>query len=367
MGLKLDRRYLALDGLRGIAALVVVLFHCKGWPSHLTGNRFVTNSYLAVDLFFLLSGIVISETYSLKISNLRELYQFVWLRFFRIYPMHFVVLIFFVGIELLKLTMAGVIHSDLPPFANKTSYQALVANIFLVNGLHTLDTLSWNEPSWSISCEFAVYLIFGTLAMTSVLYSSIFIIALAIGSIAIYLLPAIRFGNLDITYNFGICRCIAGFLLGVTLPTLGRFIVRMFSSNARRLAQVIISLFIIVAMSLLSGPTVVCVVFMFALLLATLLEDEGPIAAKLKNTSIQTLGQLSYSVYMIQYPVLIVISFAIRRCYHGGAINSPWIADIFVIAFVLSVVALSRATYLGIESPGRNFGRRYIRRGHNNR
>ena len=58
-------RFRALDGLRGVAALLVVLLHVE-WPNHLTGNKFVQNGYLAVDLFFILSGLVISSNYWLE-------------------------------------------------------------------------------------------------------------------------------------------------------------------------------------------------------------------------------------------------------------------------------------------------------------
>ena len=85
-------RFRALDGLRGAAALLVVVYHIAfyrvQWPNHLFDNDFVRHGYLAVDLFFILSGLVISSNYSLRLNNLSEVKEFLLLRFFRLYPLH---------------------------------------------------------------------------------------------------------------------------------------------------------------------------------------------------------------------------------------------------------------------------------------
>src|SRR5262249_45566496 len=132
-------RMSTLDGLRGLAALLVVFFHI-GWPNHLTDNNFVRNGYLAVDLFFILSGFVIFKIYAESIRSVGDFRSFICLRFFRVYPLHFATLGFLVGVELLKLLLQGVLStpSEQRPFAGNNSIPALVANIFLVQGLHTV-------------------------------------------------------------------------------------------------------------------------------------------------------------------------------------------------------------------------------------
>ena len=65
------RRMRALDGLRGMAAVLVVIYHAD-WPNQFTALNLVKNGYLAVDLFFILSGLVISENYSTKITYISD-------------------------------------------------------------------------------------------------------------------------------------------------------------------------------------------------------------------------------------------------------------------------------------------------------
>lgn len=95
-----QERFIALDWLRGVAALVVVAHHID-WPNHLTNIAFVRNGYLAVDCF------VICSSYSTKIVSGSGALQFIWLRLFRVYPLHLAVLAAFVVLELAKLWSQG--------------------------------------------------------------------------------------------------------------------------------------------------------------------------------------------------------------------------------------------------------------------
>src|SRR6478672_10331259 len=99
---ELTGRLSTLDGLRGLAALLVVFYHIE-WPNHLTNNNFVGNGYLAVDLFFILSGFVIFQNYAIRISSINDFRNFICLRFFRVYPLHFAILAWLSCMELLKL------------------------------------------------------------------------------------------------------------------------------------------------------------------------------------------------------------------------------------------------------------------------
>jgi len=61
-------RFTALDGWRGIAACMVVLFHVRA-PSHVSELALVRNSFLFVDFFFVLSGFVIAATYAERLAG----------------------------------------------------------------------------------------------------------------------------------------------------------------------------------------------------------------------------------------------------------------------------------------------------------
>ncbi|GAB6897616.1 acyltransferase family protein [Kineosporia succinea] len=87
----IPRRFTALDGLRGLAALAVIFFHLRrelrdvGMPDHL--DRLVTGGYLMVDLFFVLSGFVLART-MLRTRGAGEALRFSELRIRRFMPLH---------------------------------------------------------------------------------------------------------------------------------------------------------------------------------------------------------------------------------------------------------------------------------------
>ena len=91
--MKGTEKLLSLEGLRGIAAISVAFFHFNN-GSHFN-NIFVSNAWLMVDFFFVLSGFVIALNYQNKLKNIHDLLVFQKKRFFRLYPLHFIMLMVF--------------------------------------------------------------------------------------------------------------------------------------------------------------------------------------------------------------------------------------------------------------------------------
>ena len=157
----------SLTALRGLAALWVVLFHYTAlyFPrlditSH---SSLIGKGYLAVDLFFMLSGFVMTHVYYRAFcQSVKENYRsFLVARIARLYPLHLVVLVSFVATALLVqlLAYASTGSAERIPLTGSRSVAAAVANIFMLQGL-SAEHLSWNFPSWSISVEFMAYLAF---------------------------------------------------------------------------------------------------------------------------------------------------------------------------------------------------------------
>jgi peptidoglycan/LPS O-acetylase OafA/YrhL len=86
------KRYLTLDGLRGVASLMVVLFH-----SDLIGTWRPRFGYLSVDLFFLLSGFVLAKAYYPRFNLGMAPREFIFVRVVRLYPMYVLGLLFGLG------------------------------------------------------------------------------------------------------------------------------------------------------------------------------------------------------------------------------------------------------------------------------
>src|ERR1700678_383797 len=157
--------FVTLEPLRGIAALIVVVYHAV-WLNPLTDSRFFTNGALMVDFFFVLSGFVICHSYGDRLSSVRDIGRFLWLRLGRLYPLHVAFLMVFVLIETVKYVAQvryGII-ADKPAFTVNGA-GAFLANVFLVQALSFSAPLTFNYPSWSISVEFYAYVLFAIVRM----------------------------------------------------------------------------------------------------------------------------------------------------------------------------------------------------------
>lgn len=81
---KPKQRFEALDGLRGVAALAVVLFHLGRWTNL---DLLFEHGYLAVDFFFCLSGFVMAHAYEGRLAERLTLREFTRLRLVRLWPL----------------------------------------------------------------------------------------------------------------------------------------------------------------------------------------------------------------------------------------------------------------------------------------
>lgn len=156
-----------LDGLttvRGVAAAWVVGFHYFGelaalWPTIGTAGRILAHGDLAVPLFFMLSGFVIHYNYAARLSpfSLRGYLRFLIARFGRIYPVHIVTLL----VMLALYRCAGIMNITVVEAGYRSD--DFVRNVFLVHAWVPAADRNWNKPSWSISSEWFVYLLFPVL------------------------------------------------------------------------------------------------------------------------------------------------------------------------------------------------------------
>jgi peptidoglycan/LPS O-acetylase OafA/YrhL len=81
-----SRSYVTLDGLRGIAALAIVVLHCHFY----TGDFSWSSAALAVDLFFVLSGFVLAYAYEARFRSSMTAVEFIKARLIRLYPLYLI-------------------------------------------------------------------------------------------------------------------------------------------------------------------------------------------------------------------------------------------------------------------------------------
>jgi peptidoglycan/LPS O-acetylase OafA/YrhL len=150
-------RFAVLDGIRGLAAILVILDH---FPSPM--NTVVMSRALAVDFFFVLSGFVLAHAYSQRLDSGMSAFDFMRRRIIRLYPMYIL------G-SLLGAIMAAVAVSQ-GQFAMTPQGFGLVS-LFAVGFVPTPQHLggswgfySFDHPAWSLAYELVANLAFAALA-----------------------------------------------------------------------------------------------------------------------------------------------------------------------------------------------------------
>lgn len=328
-----------LTGVRGIAALWVVLYHLGDlieatWPAWRFTNQLIAGGYLGVDLFSLLSGFVIAHRYAEifaagGVANRR----FLWLRVVRTLPLHLFVMAMFV----LMVPVEG--DRTLGQLASDGSFWR---QLLLLHGIGFEDRFAWNVPSWSLGSEWACYLVFPLLAplIARVRHAGA---ALACAAITLLgtalLLQAVGHRAFDAYLDYGWLRVGGEFLTGCWLQ-------RVHQSGAlARWPLGWIALVLLGVMILARGffgwyTLAAWYVGGFALWILALAQNRRPWRALLGNPVMHYLGEISYSLYMVHWWVLV----------HGerfGLRALPKEAQ--VIALLVAVLLLSSATYHGIE------------------
>lgn len=297
-------RFRVLDSWRGVAALLVAMFHLNVL-STLYSLDFIRNAYLFVDFFFVLSGFVITHSYGDRLGTLDGVGVFALRRFSRLWPLHAVVLLAFVIVESGKAMMAarGATFYA-PPFSGATSPNAVFIHLGFAQAMGIQDHLTWNPPSWSIAAEFWTYMLFAaTLHVAATRFSRIrfaseaLLVILLIGSIAVLL----RYSDhgMDVTFDLGIFRCVYGFLVGHFVYRLWQICPRdIFDAPPVEIA-VLIAAIGYVSLAGRTGYSFFAPL-VFAMVVLVFAFEAGPVSKLMSNRGNEWLGRISYSIYMWQ-------------------------------------------------------------------
>jgi peptidoglycan/LPS O-acetylase OafA/YrhL len=364
-------RFAALDGLRGVFAVAVVLFHA-GFASHIFALPPVRAAYLSVDFFFVLSGFVIAHAYAGRLTDLAAGRAFVSRRIGRVWPLHAVMLGLLVVIELAKLAVVlklGITEPSGMPFSGPTSPYALVTNLLLVQSLDLHDTTTWNYPAWSISAELVAYLLFAGICLFARRWA--LWIAAGIVAAATAIIAGFSTSGMDLTFHLGAVRGCLGFFLGwLVYAAWRRWPLRSGTAVELALLAVIGTYLCVVGRSDLGYGAP----FLFAIAIYLLAGARGLLTQALQSPVLQFLGRISYSIYMVHAVVLIAVGLAANlaeRLLHmtllvpadalfgpqSGSgklldVGGPWAMDAATLATLAVVVGISSLTYRWIEMPG---------------
>jgi peptidoglycan/LPS O-acetylase OafA/YrhL len=355
----------ALTGIRGVAACMVVFYHyfqdSSGFgPAH----ALIVHSYMAVDLFFVLSGFVMALTYALSFSHEfsgAAYASFLGKRLGRVYPLYFVV----------TATVAALLYAHSiaggPP-----SFGEVLSNVLMVQAWGFADSIG--GPTWSISTEFAAYLAFPIL-VTLVLLGRRYRCWLAIAAALVTLSTlsglnpvvlnqvsdglASRSGPLDIFGTgtlYPLLRCFAGFVLGLAAFRLSKECVLQQIFDWRHTGDV--AALIVVGLWGVRG-TDVALEIAFVPLVMALASGRSWAARAMGAGVVFWLGEVSYSIYLVHRPVESLIRNPLVAMLNAHHIPHAYTVAGFV-PLVLTI-ALSALTFYCIEKPARDVSRQLMR------
>lgn len=205
-----------LTAVRGPLAFWVVLYHFVGKsfaPADLGwAQPVVDRGYLAVDAFFVLSGLIIAHTWARRIDE-EPVGAFLWARLTRLHPTHAAVL----GLFCVALAVSHALGRALPGDYGAVD---LLWQLLLVNAWGVTDGLSWNYPAWSISAEWFAYLLAPGVLLRLVradARQAAAAVAVALAVLAVGDLGVMPGGLASWTDARALVRITAGFAVGVVI------------------------------------------------------------------------------------------------------------------------------------------------------
>ena len=310
----------------------------------------ISKGYLSVDCFFVLSGAVMSYVYSKSIADKSLSWPaFMWKRFARLYPVHFVTIL----LAIVILYVGPIVGFG--AFPKYDFGKAVIFNTLALHGLGFLETLTLNYPSWSISAEFSAYAIFIPLALLVFRIPSRFSYPIGVLAFLLYvsLFESLRptswspengtmaLTHLTIRYSF--LRIWPEFLLG--LLTMRHFS-QLSILNVTQTTIALISVSFVGLFSLFMSWDIVFV------LCASVLIGIIYIGNMPNIKSLHFLGIISYSLYMI-HGLVEMVSFKMIEYIFGYGDNA---VPLLFLPFVLAIAILAAyIVWATVEEPCRHF------------
>ena len=352
----------SLTGVRGVAALWVVLFHLQQFAGEfgvdaLKGLPGLRSGWAGVDLFFVLSGFILMLVHEHDFPRLgwSPVFRFAWLRFFRVYPLATVVLLLILLLVMADRQFAAYWSTAAVP--HNFTVSAFFRTLFLANRWWSPTDGDWNQPEWSLSVEILGYLAFPVIAVIATriknvrLLLGLTLVCLLFPTAYAYLSHG-KFFNDDIFWGAG-TRMAGAFTGGIVLARVHRL-----TPESRRELQGSIATTALVATAACLclppygyGLLTLC----FGALVYGLAADRGG-ANRLFSTPLAVwLGEISFPLYLVHVMVLSWLRFRLFTDHAGELEKAAAIALATIFIF-----ALAWLLHLFVERPTHRFARRAI-------
>jgi peptidoglycan/LPS O-acetylase OafA/YrhL len=345
-----------LTSIRGAAALWVAYFHFAGIDSSSTDPywlTFIRRGFLGVDIFFILSGFIMSYCYAHFFTTdglRRNIYlRFLGLRLARIYPLHLFLL-------LVYLLLTFEVFLPHHAFAHNYEFQRMywetfVQSLLLVQSWYIHHYKFWNDAAWTISVEWLIYLLFPFAIVVCMRLPKLAIAGLVI---LVYCLIALSDANDPLLWGElhlrmpcgGILRGSAGYLTGILVYRL--HVERTCFSLPWKLIGNLC--FMVIPIVVVSIGRVALILPVFAVFIYALAHPSNAGHRFWNSRPMIVLGDISYSIYMIQFFIL--------AAFIQSNVRWTYITTLSCVLFTTVLVIFAFITYRFIEKPSR----RYLRK-----
>ena len=351
-GINFMRDIKALTGLRGYAALMVCLHHYNYKKSGTWFFDLVAKGDWGVIVFFVLSGFILAYVYQdwfRKGWNRTEYFRFLRLRFARVYPLHLLTLLLW--LLLVALGRIGLGDNDTP--------YTFGLNLMLLHAWGFTPSISWNQPSWSISSEFFCYLLFSMVIVASRKLHSGAKLILMVFLLLEPMYHPYAYLVMLVFHKLGIKFVIHQFDYGISVVdwfcTFAFGMLTFLVVKARPARKTLAELLVVMGLVLLgygvavnmseSGQIRVLVTFASALIIAGIHMESRVGDLLIGNRVAVFLGDVSYALYLSHIMLRQIL-------------NKSWP----MWAQVLAALAVAAVLHYGFEKPCRNWLRSLFRK-----
>jgi exopolysaccharide production protein ExoZ len=350
-----DQRMAALEGLRGVAAFLVVIHHYVNWvidytqPGSLQALVYGVAGHLGatgVQLFFVLSGFLI---HFILMSRPQKYGPFLKRRIVRVVPLAW----FCISLALFIMFMRG--RYEVPAMTGNI-WIDIIGNYLLIPGI--FPALALYQVTWTLSYEMLFYAVCPLLVM---MYQAFRLTSLARVAISLSFVPLIFWLS---RYHFSVAYFVVGVLVAEALPLLKRHDRLAFFTN---LAAIFYAVPMIIWNQFIAGELArypletkgiwtIMQQFCFLgpaffLLVAATVGPEKSLARILALTPIRFIGAISYSLYLTHILVLGGLMALFHWVLPTTIYMSVFEYFAFMGLFIILAIGFASVTYLMIERP----------------
>jgi peptidoglycan/LPS O-acetylase OafA/YrhL len=320
--LQTKSHYQILDGLRGVAALIVVMFHtCEVYSNGNHSKQVLNHGYLAVDFFFLLSGFVVAYAYDDRWGKMSQ-WDFYKRRLIRLQPMVIMGSVIGAALFYFQTGPAFPLVSTTPLWK---MLLVMLVGATLLPLLPSMDIRGWHEmqpldgPAWSLFFEYIANILYAV-GIRKLSNKALGIFVLLSAGLLVHLAVTSPQGDViggwsidTVQLHIGFARLLYPFFAGVLLMRTGKRI-------HLRGGFAICSLLVIAALCMprIGGPLwmnglyeAFCIIVVFPIIVATGAGER--ISGGLQTKVSKLLGEISYPLYITHYPLIYVYTAWVVR------------------------------------------------------